>query len=307
MNLQFNNFSLTGPIGPSGTDGASIGTVISYLGKTAPEGYLICDGAEYQINNYSQLAQFIKDQYGSANYFGGDGINGFCVPDLRNLFLRGYHGQAEELLSGEIGEKQDATEIPYFEMYKPSAVAKSVVATYCAENLPVFPQNQDKLIGKNQTQLYANLINDTIMKKDNAKSYTARPVNMAVLYYIKAFNINNIDEYDTEDGWHVRKWANGYIEQTMKKVYPGLNITTSWGGGYNSGNNFGPFTYPESFTELYGINISGVGSSSVLVTISWSDYYASRFTKTPIIGTYRPAPDTNIIFYIYVFANGRWK
>lgn len=28
----------------------------------------------------------------------------------------------------------------------------------------------------------------------------------------------SIQEYDTEDGWHVRKWSNGYIEMSIQKA-----------------------------------------------------------------------------------------
>ncbi len=101
-----------GEPGPPGADGNPIGTVISFMGRTAPDGYLACDGAVYDISAYPKLASFIKEQFGSFGHFGGDGTATFAVPDLRNLFLRGYHGEVEEALSGEIGEKQEATEIP---------------------------------------------------------------------------------------------------------------------------------------------------------------------------------------------------
>ena len=82
--------------GPSGAGGSPIGTVISFMGTVAPEGYLACDGGEYAISAYPRLAGFIKEQFDSFEYFGGDGETTFAVPDLRNLFLRGYHGEAEE-------------------------------------------------------------------------------------------------------------------------------------------------------------------------------------------------------------------
>ena len=71
------------------TPGIPTGTVLSYMGTTAPKGYLICDGTEYNISNHTNLANFIKDQFGSYNYFGGDGTTTFKVPDLRGEFLRG--------------------------------------------------------------------------------------------------------------------------------------------------------------------------------------------------------------------------
>lgn len=64
-----------------------IGTIIIYIGLIAPEDYLLCDGSVYSIKEYSFLAEFIKDQFGRENYFGGDGITTFAVPNIcgRNI------------------------------------------------------------------------------------------------------------------------------------------------------------------------------------------------------------------------------
>ena len=59
-----------------------IGTIISFMGNIAPEGYFICDGSEYNISDYPDFVQYLQDQFGSVNYFGGDGETTFAVPDL---------------------------------------------------------------------------------------------------------------------------------------------------------------------------------------------------------------------------------
>lgn len=61
-----------------------IGTIISYIGKTAPADYLACDGAEYNITDYPDLSSFITTQFGSVNFFGGDGSKTFAVPNLNS-------------------------------------------------------------------------------------------------------------------------------------------------------------------------------------------------------------------------------
>lgn len=61
---------------------APIGTVISYMGVTAPQDYLACDGSTYNISAYPDLADFFESQFGSKNYFGGDGVTTFGVPTL---------------------------------------------------------------------------------------------------------------------------------------------------------------------------------------------------------------------------------
>lgn len=62
---------------------APIGTIISYMGTVAPQDYLACDGSTENIADYPQLADFFEAQFGSKNYFGGDGVTTFAVPDLQ--------------------------------------------------------------------------------------------------------------------------------------------------------------------------------------------------------------------------------
>jgi len=57
-----------------------VGTIINVIGTTAPANYLKCDGATYSITAYLPLATYIKNQFGSYNHFGGDGVTTFAVP-----------------------------------------------------------------------------------------------------------------------------------------------------------------------------------------------------------------------------------
>ena len=61
-----------------------IGSIISYYGRAIPKPYLVCDGSEYNIKDYPILAQHFEDNYGSVNYFGGDGENTFAVPSFES-------------------------------------------------------------------------------------------------------------------------------------------------------------------------------------------------------------------------------
>ena len=105
----------TGEIGKK-KDTTPIGTVISYMGNNAPEGYLFCDGSIYRISEYPNLAEQIKTEFGSYNYFGGDGVSTFAVPDLKGEFLRGSgannHISTTGIKEGSgamVGKHQDAT------------------------------------------------------------------------------------------------------------------------------------------------------------------------------------------------------
>lgn len=220
MNAYYKGQLLCGPRGPAGPDGNPVGTVISFLGLAAPKDYLICDGAEYHIADYPELAEFFRQQFGAANHFGGDGATSFAVPDMRNLFLRGYHGESEEPLSGNVGEKQEATKIP--NIY----VAAYGRGLFVGKNPSLDGNWPDQVDRKEPEQSTYSQTSATVHSGAVSAHYTTRPVNMAVLFCIKAVeSIGGLDEYDTEDGWHVRKWANGYVELLVDKS---KNIGT-WG------------------------------------------------------------------------------
>lgn len=164
------------------TDNGAVptGAVVSFLAKKAPVGYLICDGTEYEIAKYPRLARFIENQFEVVNFFGGDGETTFAVPDMRNLFLRGYHGEAEEQISGEIGEKQEGT------------LHQSLNCTVETDNSNVYInimhdtqaiQRADTLIYSSSYGKRFNIVNHYDV--NTIANYTSRPVNMAVLYCIK--------------------------------------------------------------------------------------------------------------------------
>lgn len=68
----------------NGLEDTPVGHIMSYLSNTAPKHYLLCDGSEYNIQEYSWLAQHFLDEYGTLDCFGGDGINTFKVPNLES-------------------------------------------------------------------------------------------------------------------------------------------------------------------------------------------------------------------------------
>lgn len=91
------------------------GTVISYMGNNVPGGYLSCDGTVYNISEYKNLADQIKTEFGSYNFFGGDGTTTFAVPNLQGEFLRGYSAGASVsktigVTTEKVGVHQEATQ-----------------------------------------------------------------------------------------------------------------------------------------------------------------------------------------------------
>ena len=60
------------------------GTVVAYMGTTAPAGWLLCNGASVSRSTYASLYAVIGNASGSAD------ANSFNVPDFRGRFLRGW-------------------------------------------------------------------------------------------------------------------------------------------------------------------------------------------------------------------------
>lgn len=140
---------------------------------------------------FTALAKQIQSEFGVVNYFRGDGITSFALPDLRNEFLRGYHEEAAEKLSGNIGEHQEATEIPYIWRGDTSD------PSWCTfDPSRVLTQtNQDKFINGNSSKrgfIIRNL--STYSTEGTTFKYTTRPMNVAVLYCIKYKQIASFQE-----------------------------------------------------------------------------------------------------------------
>ena len=190
-NASYNSFrirSIKGiKLGASGGtnngDTTPIGSVIAHIGMTAPEGYLACDGAELNIADYTDLATHFETQFGAKNHFGGDGVTTFAVPDMRNEFLRGYHGDAIEQLSGEIGEHQDAT--AHISMYTSYAYRQIQVRMDTTD--VGYAKNVDSEITQTPSHNLNNLQSSQQVDDGTpiASYYTSRPTNVAVLYCIK--------------------------------------------------------------------------------------------------------------------------
>lgn len=191
----FNRFAAIGPMGP---DGNPIGTIISYMGKTAPDDYLICDGKTYNTYDYPDLADFFEQQFEDKYYFGGSDEK-FAVPDMRNLFVRGYHGTADEQLSGEIGEKQEATIHPNVEFHN--------------NNYLIFSSNQDGIPSEMDSSI-TSINRRTLLVNggDNSSmttTYTSRPINMAVLYCIKAVKAEPCGDIYSQEERVIGRWIDG--------------------------------------------------------------------------------------------------
>ena len=155
-----------------------VGTVISIMGTHAPAHYLICDGTVYNIADHLELANYFADQFGSANFFGGDGTTTFAVPDLRGEFLRGTgtNSHSNQGDGANVGVHQDGTLHSF---------STSTANIYGATSLGSISLNEDHSgqVGTTRRRVSAETENNPM------SVYTSRPTNTSVLYCIAEKNI----------------------------------------------------------------------------------------------------------------------
>ena len=185
---------------------APIGTVISYMGTTAPQDYLACDGSTYNIADYQQLATFFTTQFGSSKFFGGDGVTTFKVPDLRGEFLRGTgtNSHANQGKGANVGVHQDATEISCLEIYPDSNVAG--VYTKDASTATWNKSTDGSIVSADG---YGAHITISKFSSENVKTnILPRPTNTSILWCIKASD-NRIRENYSTDEQVIGNWIDG--------------------------------------------------------------------------------------------------
>ena len=82
-----------GAVGDKYFSNAPIGVIQAFSGTTAPNGYLLCDGASYKVADYPDLYAVI------GNTYGGDTEN-FNVPNLVDKFIQGSTTSGTEKEAG---------------------------------------------------------------------------------------------------------------------------------------------------------------------------------------------------------------
>lgn len=155
--------------------GTPVGSIEAYMGTIAPPNYLICDGAEYNIADYPYLTQHFIDNFEKANYFGGDGVATFALPDLRGEFLRGSGTASRNTGTGaDVGVHQDATNHALINYHSGGNINFGAGG--------INPFYADKTTSMSSSSRY--VATGTYTSKYD-KYYTSRPTNTSVLYCIK--------------------------------------------------------------------------------------------------------------------------
>ena len=117
----------------------------------------------------------------------------------------------------------------------------------------------------------------------------------------------SVQEYDTEDGWHVRKWSDGYVEMTLTKEIVSFSFS-SWGNGINTAQVLKPppplpvplvKKYSETAGFINGENTVGWLAPNLDASVNMLTHCMKYMAVRP--GN-NPGPAT-----ISVTVTGRWK
>ena len=173
-----------------------VGAVIAIMGNSAPANYLACDGQIVNIADYPELASYFNVQFGSSNYFGGNGTTTFGIPDLRGEFLRGTgtNSHTNQGNGAAVGVHQNGTEFPYLYSGKGTTSDKPYVGFKIRGNLDSTEYNailnMDKSIARYSSATYGT-VTATLEGTSTAPTdcCTSRPTNTSVLYCIATKNI----------------------------------------------------------------------------------------------------------------------
>ncbi len=161
---------------------APAGSVIYFAGESAPDGFLIADGAQLSRSIYFELFAAIGVTYGN-----GDGSATFNLPNLLGEFIR-CQDNGRGIDPGRVlGSSQDGTKFPALSIFSASPTSGRLVSHPVSSNSG-YPNNNtaqnsdseimgttDQYLG---SELYAGGSTSLV-------AFTARPRNIALLPIIK--------------------------------------------------------------------------------------------------------------------------
>lgn len=181
---------------------APLGTVLSFAGSKAPNGYLLCDGKSYAVADYEDLYAVI------GNTYGGDSTN-FNVPNLVDKFIQGSTTSGTEKEAG----------LPNIEGTVGVLWGLGINGAFTGTS---FDDVGNATGGRNRQKVTLDA------SKSNAiygNSDTVQPPALTMVYIIKAFHtnegtdsgvsddvvnfVNNSNSYSTEETLTGGKWIDG--------------------------------------------------------------------------------------------------
>ena len=149
------NFLKTIPLNPPGV-------ILPFGGDTAPEGWLLCDGTEVKISDYTALFNVIGYNFKDASQLADEGVNSFALPDMRGRFPLGLDN-----LGGPSANR--VTDIAA------DAIGGNAGGEGAAINLENLPEHEHDMEGESGTQYYATRVGSGPVLDDEAVPLTIEP------------------------------------------------------------------------------------------------------------------------------------
>jgi microcystin-dependent protein len=149
------NFLKTIPLNPPGI-------ILPFGGEESPDGWLLCDGSEVKISDYTALFNVIRYNFKDASLLADEGVNSFALPDMRGRFPLGLDNMGGPSINRVTDIAADSI----------GGNAGDEGATIELENLP---EHEHDMEGDSGTQYYATRVGSGAVLDDEAVSLTIEP------------------------------------------------------------------------------------------------------------------------------------
>lgn len=253
---------------------APIGTVLSFAGQTAPNGYLICKGQSVAVADYPDLYAVI------GNTYGGDDTN-FNVPNLVDKFIQGSTTSGTEKeaglpnIEGSIAKKGTETGDNFL-----SDNTASGISTSGALSIKKYVSVKSMSNGEESYSSPASF--DFDASKSNSiygNSDTVQPPALTMVYIIKAKHTNEgVDSGVSDDVVnYVENKVNGFIDDTAS------GTQSTWSSSKIASEIVG------TKTQYRGSRSIDIGTGGKL-TLIYSSEYASQAGCYMLLSNFNTEP-----------------
>lgn len=149
------NFLKTIPLVPAGA-------IMPFGGEEAPDGWLLCDGTEVKISDYTALFNVIRYNFKDSTLLSDEGVNSFALPDMRGRFALGLDN-----LGGPSANR--VTDIAA------DAIGGNAGSSEKSIGLENLPEHEHDMEGDSGTQYYAMRVGSGAVLDDDAVPLTIEP------------------------------------------------------------------------------------------------------------------------------------
>lgn len=114
-----------------------------------------------------------------------------------------------------------------------------------------------------------------------------------------------IQEYDTEDGWHVRKWSNGYVELYGRITRTCTDIGQSGTHMRVCELNDSAVVFPVELSDIYNVQQTLLNVNGFIALAIKQIDANGLVLNNPRYSSTANAPTTSVTFQLFI--TGRWK